>query len=60
MLNFFYDSLDTFMGLKFPSRATFISMTATVLFVIVLGWFLIAGMDGVASSLISTIHDLLK
>lgn len=59
MLNFFYDSLDTFTNLKFPTRAQFISMTVTVLFMIVLWGLLIAGMDGIASSLISTLHDIL-
>ncbi len=59
MLNFFYDSLDTFTNLKFPTRDQFISMTFTVVFMIILGGILIAGMDWVASSLISTFHDLM-
>lgn len=58
MLNFFYDSLDTFMTLKFPTRTQFTNMTLTVLFVIILGGFLIAGMDGIASSVISTVHGI--
>lgn len=60
MLNFFYDSLDTLLSLKFPTRGQFISMTLTVLFVIVIWWFLIAWLDGVASSIMDTVHGIFR